>query len=250
MEGTTWMHRLESDIRLRKAITAFGEWTSFDDPDPGNFKWFTLSRMRESLRLHWPDEEEGEWLASLMRQVLQWRKSTNARKSPEWLFDGHPTTETDLRDTFAQQVLDQPEAYWGEDEWTEADNETIEREYTIWVKVHMRDGILHRAADLEPDELKRLIRDRDEEGNLTEDALGLLDAWANAPDEQSPADERICQLACLLADYHGLPEGRIRDETFAEATLINVWLHRADCISSPTETYDEIIAFAAGIHVE
>ena len=81
-------------------------------------------------------------------------------------------------------------------------------------------------------------------------ALGLLDAWANAPDEQSPADERICQLACLLADYHGLPEGRIRDETFAEATLINVWLHRADCISSPTETYDEIIAFAAGIHVE
>lgn len=191
MKETIWMHSLDHDIRLRKAITAFEDWAGFDHPDPGNFKWDTSARLRDSLRLHWPDgEETEEWLTSLMQRVLDWQRSTDAGNRTEWLLDGRGMTETDLRDLFAQQVHDQPEAYWGEGEWTEADNEDIEREYEVWVEIHMRDGMLRSAADMEPDELERLIVDRDEEDKPTEETLGLLDAWLGNPGGEDPRRPR------------------------------------------------------------
>lgn len=250
MKETIWMHSLDHDIRLRKAITAFEDWAGFDHPDPGNFKWDTSAKLRDSLRLRWPDgEETEEWLTSLMQRVLDWQRSTDAGNRTEWLLDGRGMAETDLRDLFAQQVQDQPEAYWGEDEWIEADNEDIEREYEVWVEIHMRDGMLRSAADMEPDELERLIADRDEEDKPTEETLGLLDAWLGNPGGEDPAD-RARRLFDLIADHHGLPEGRAREEAYGEAGLINTWLDRSGRPYSPTGTYDEIAAYTARITAE
>lgn len=220
MKETKWTHDLDSDIRLRKAMVAFGEW-DMCEPDPHGYNDLIFARMRESTHFEWAGDAGETRLTEFMACVLDWQRGLTVEGRAEWLFDNEPATDAELREMFAQQVFDQPDAYWGEDMRGEAYTQAIENEYKAWVEAHRNDGILQRASDMGEGELNMLIHDRDDDGNLTKKTTDLLDAWL-----ETASDGSVRPLFELLAEYHGLPAGAVRDKTADTAVLIDAKLRK------------------------